>query len=246
VYQLTAGVRRKVACDYVLGDAGQIGFRLGAHDDRLAVTIDPTLVVTAGTYLGGTGADDGRAVAVDSSGNTYIAGDTESTDFPVTAPFQSSLNGTQDAFIAELNPSGSQVLFATYLGGSTTSIATGIGVDATGNIYVAGNTRSPDFPIKNAANPTFPTASGAITGWVAKLNNTGSALLYSTFMGGSGGGTIDALAVDSAGNAYITGGTNSNDFPLVNGYLAVSSSPGFDQPFLTTAPSSSSRSSYRS
>ena len=236
VYQVSAGLRRKVPCNYVLGEDGQVGFRLGTHNSRLAVTIDPTLVVTTATYLGGsTGADDGRAVAVDSSGNIYIAGDTSSTDFPLTAPYQSSMTGSDDAFIAELNPSGSQVLFATFLGGSTSQVATGVGIDSSGNIYAAGYTRSSDFPTKNAAIGTFPGVGG-LSGWVAKFNNTGSTLLYSTFLGGSAQNQIDALAVDSAGNAYVTGGTFSNDFPIVNGYEPNgfgTSSPGFDQSFLT-------------
>ena len=239
VYQMLHGVRHMIDCRYTLGEEGLVGFELGKHDERKPVTIDPTLSVTAGTYLGGSGGDSGKAVAVDSSGNMYLAGYTQSTDFPVSNAYQSTLNGPQDAFIAELNASGSQLIFATYLGGSALDTASGISLDGSGNIYAGGVTYSTDFPLVNPPIPQFPAQSGHSTGWVAKFSPGGSTLVYSTYLGGSTYDSVNAVAADSVGNLYVTGQAYSNNFPVMNGYQTVSQNPaGYAQPFLTKFSSS--------
>lgn len=159
------------------------------------------------TYLGGGDADFGEAIALDASGAIYIAGDTTSADFPTRGAVQPALRGGGDAFVAKLSPDGSALVYATYLGGGKFEIGQGIAVDAGGSAYVTGGTTSKDFPTKGAAQAT---PGGA---FVTKLSATGSELVYSTFLGGSGSDRPRGIAVDASGSAYVTGQTSSLDFP---------------------------------
>lgn len=165
------------------------------------------------TYLGGSGFDSGLDVAVDSSGSAHVTGETDSTDFPTVNPLQPGNAGGSDAFVAKLNPSGSALLYSTYLGGSGYDRGESIQVDSSGNISVAGPTDSPDFPL---ANPLQATYGGSQDGFVSKLNAAGSALVYSTFLGGSSLDYARAIDVDASGNAYVTGFTASTNFPVAN------------------------------
>jgi hypothetical protein len=170
------------------------------------------------TYLGGSNTDSGAGIAVDSSGNAYVTGETSSTDFPTANPLQATYEGNGDAFVAKLNPAGSALVYSTYLGGSGGDQGNGIAVDSSSNAYVTGLTDSSDFPTVNplqATDHAYPYSNA----FVAKLNAAGSALVYSTYLGGSGedydsGGV--GIAVDSSGDAYVTGGTTSTDFPTAN------------------------------
>src|SRR5208282_1712902 len=175
------------------------------------------------TFLGGSGSDEGNGIAVDSSGNAYVTGYTTSTDFPTLNPLQANYGGTGDAFVAELTWNGSalSLVYSTYLGGSGDDQANGIAVDSSGNAYVTGSTTSTDFPLANA----FQTTNYAIhpnaydgTSFVAKLNWTSPvlSLVYSTYLGGSVRDQGNGIAVDSSGNAYVTGATYSTDFLLMN------------------------------
>jgi hypothetical protein len=169
------------------------------------------------TYLGGSGGDSGRGIAVDTAGNAYVTGYTASTNFPTTAgAFQTTRGGfLMDAFVTKLNPTGSALVYSTLLGGSDLDSGEGIVVDAAGNAYVAGGTSSTDFPTTAGAfQTTF--GGGANQGgdaFVTELNPTGSALVYSTYLGGSGGDSAASIAVDADGNAYVTGRTLSTNFP---------------------------------
>jgi hypothetical protein len=168
------------------------------------------------TYLGGSALDEGNAIAVDSSGSVYVTGRTGSADFPTTAgAFQTILAGATDAFVAKLNPSGSALAYSTFLGGSLPDSAYGIAVDAAGNAYVTGQTTSADFPTTAGAFQTV--LAGANNAFVAKLNATGSALAYSTYLGGSSIDQGSAIAVDGGGNAYVAGFTYSANFPTTMG-----------------------------
>jgi uncharacterized protein (TIGR03437 family) len=169
------------------------------------------------TYVGGSGLDSGLGIAVDSQGNAYVTGSTTSTDFPVIQPIQAAFAGGStlfpaDAFVFKLNSAGSQLVYSTYLGGNADDIAKAIAVDASGNAYIGGVTGSADFPVKNSLQPY----RGADDGFIAKINPSGNALVYSTFLGGTGGDLVSAIAVDTNGNAAVTGNTVSRDFPLVN------------------------------
>ena len=185
------------------------------------------------TYLGGTGNDDGRGIAVDSSGNAYVTGHTNSTDFPVTpGAFQSALSGTNtDAFVTKVNTTGTALVYSTYLGGTGSEQGYGIAVDASGNAYVTGRTYSTNFPVTPGAfQPTFSASGDA---FVTKLNTTGTALVYSTYLGGTGSEYGNGIAVDANGNAYVTGYTRSPDFPVTPGAFQATNGGGSGDAFVT-------------
>ena len=171
------------------------------------------------TFLGGSGNDQGRGIAVD-AGGAYVTGHTSSAGFPTTpGAFDTSHNGADDAFVSKLNPSlvgAASLLYSTLLGGSLSDLGFGIGVDAGGAAYVTGQTRSSDFPTTTGAFDTSHNG-GNDDAFMSKLNATGSMLLYSTFLGGSGLDRGAALAVDIAGAAYVTGLTASANFPTTIG-----------------------------
>jgi len=172
------------------------------------------------TYLGGSYADVGYGIAVDPPGNAYVAGWTGSVDFPTVNPLQATLKGETNAFVSKLNAGDSALVYSTYLGGSVSDYATGIAVDPSGNACVTGYAESRDFPTVNPLQATNNNQWGQSNGFVAELAASGSALVYSTYLGGSGqykaGDQGNAIAVDSSGNAYVTGYTMSTDFPTVN------------------------------
>ena len=196
------------------------------------------------TFLGGTtGYDSSLGVAVDASGDAYLTGFAASTDFPVAAPggatpLQATATGSGDAFVAKLDPSRSgaaSLVYSTYLGGSGFAEGLRIAVDSGGNAYVAGETDSTDFP--TTASAFQASNAGGVDAFVTKVNPTGTALVYSTYLGGSGdedscgcglsqtGG--GAMAVDSAGHAYVTGTTRSSDFPTTPFAFQKTPGPGF-------------------
>lgn len=188
----------------------------GAQQDAFVAKMNPagTAWVYC-TYLGGNNVDEGNAIAVDATGNAYVAGYTASTNFPLQSPFRSSNLASVDAFVTKLNPAGSALVYSTYLGGSVTDYATAIAVDSTGSAYVTGIVTSDDFPLVNPIDNTL--GSHAVDDvFVTKFNPAGSGLIYSTYLGGGSADDAYALAIDPAGNVYITGRTNSSDFPLTN------------------------------
>jgi hypothetical protein len=171
------------------------------------------------TYLGGSGGDGGYGIAVDSAGNGYVTGYTNSTDFPVTpGAFQTTCGNPsfcENAFITEINPSGSALVYSTYLGGSGTDVGQRIAVDSLNNAYVTGWTSSTNFPLMNPLQGVF--GGGQYDAFVTKLNPTGSALVYSTYLGGTAADEGEGVAVDGAGNAYVSGTTSSTNFPVTPG-----------------------------
>jgi hypothetical protein len=193
---------------------------VGGSADAFVAKINPAgSAFIYATYLGGSAADYGTSIAVDSGGNAYVAGETVSADFPTHAPFQASYLSNSaggNAFVAKLNATGSALVYSTYLGGSVYEIANAIALDASGDAYVAGQTSSTDFPTKNPVQATNLSGSGGSNGFITEFNPAGSALVYSTYLGGSTGDIMTAIAVDSAGNTYVGGITSSDDFPSVN------------------------------
>ena len=170
------------------------------------------------TYLGGSSSDFGFGIAVDDSGNAYVTGQADSTDFPTALPIQSANGALSDAFVAKLNAAGNVLRYSTYLGGNGNDCGFRIAVDDSGNAYVHGDTTSTNFP---TANPVQSTRSGASDAFVTKLNESATALVYSTYLGGNGNELGFGIAVDASGNAYVTGLTNSTDFPTLNPFQAV-------------------------
>ena len=180
------------------------------------------------TYIGGSGWDQGEAIVVDSNGNAYVTGYTGSINFPTSYPYQGIYRGgTYDAFVLKLNAAGSALVYSTYIGGSGDDLGHDIAVDASGNAYVTGSTSSTNFPLANANQSTN---GGVDDVFVLKLKPTGSALIYSTFIGGNGEDVGNSIAIDSSGNAYVTGFTTSTNFPLVNAFQGTHS--GTDDVFV--------------
>jgi hypothetical protein len=172
------------------------------------------------TYVGGTGTgtDSGNGIAVDASGDAFVAGGTTSTTFPTTSvAFQKTLKGAGNAFVFELVPDGTSLTYCTYLGGSGNDVALGIALDSAGNAYPVGETSSTDFP--TSPNPLQGYVAGSkASGFVTKLNSLGTALVYSTYLGGSSAGDfVGAVALDSSDNVYVTGQTFSSSFPTTTG-----------------------------
>ena len=224
VYQNINGRRQEIAANYSLR-GNDVSFAIAPYDHRESLIVDP--VLNYATYLGGTNDDGvGSAIASDSSGNTYIAGQTLSTDFPPTSALTPGGNTNGTGFVVELNPTGSALLYSTYLGSSAGfDFAFGITVSG-GDIYVTGETSGTDFPTTAGALKPTVTSNAVGTSFLTKLNpavDTTASLLYSTYLGGSNGVLGDfgqAVAADSSGNAYVTGvtystaGTADVDFPV--------------------------------
>ena len=190
------------------------------------------------TYLGGSGEDVGLGIAVDAAGSAYVTGQTASANFPTNNPLQPNLSGTSDAFVTKLNPAGNALAYSTYLGGSGDDIGNGIAVDSAGNAYATGATDSTNFPITAGAWQTTPGASSSCgappntfpceDGFVTKLNAAGDALVYSTYLAGSHDESGNGIALDSSGNAYVAGFTDSIDFQTTPNALQTGSGGGYD------------------
>jgi hypothetical protein len=180
------------------------------------------------TYIGGNLSETGRGIVIDASGSAYITGSTTSANFPVANAFQPTLGGGVDAFAAKLNATGSALVYSTYLGGSGTEGGTvsGIAVDPSGNAYVTGNSSSADFPTTPGAFQTSPAGGADV--FVSKLNTAGSALIYSTRLGGSELDRGLEIALDSSANAYVTGDTVSPNFPTTVGAFDTTANGGAD------------------
>ncbi len=204
--------------------------------DAYVTKFDPSGILVYSTYLGGASGDLSEGIAVDASGNAYIAGYTDSTDFPTASPFQASKSSVDDAFVAKLNPAGSALVYSTYVGGSSSDNAYGIAVDASGSAYVTGSTTSTNFP---TASPFQGTKGAFDDAFVIKLNPSGSTLVYSTYLGGNGSETGNSIAVDGSGNAYIVGDTGSTTFPTMAPFQG-SNSGGVSDAFVTKLNSSGS------
>jgi hypothetical protein len=232
VYQELGGNRQLIAARYVLRANNQIGFEVGRYDTSLPLIIDP--VLTYSTYLGGSLHDSGRGIAVDADGNAYVTGEVCSNDFPVSpGAYKTAINrsGTCDAFVTKLNSSGTNIIYSTYIGGdtasdtnSTTTSGAGIAVDSTGNAYLTGQTNAPNFPTTPGAfQSSAPLFLFHDMAFVTKLNQTGTALVYSTYLGSTfpNPGPYESdgmhITVDVIGNAYVTGTTGASDFPTTPG-----------------------------
>ncbi len=218
VYQEIGGDRRQIPCRYLILDKDRFGFVLDDNYDRShRLYIDPELLYS--TYLGGSDADGGYDVAVDAEGCAYVTGYTWSTDFPTVNPYDGSLNGFADVFVAKLSASGSSLIYSTYLGGNdfdTDDMGISIAVDGKGCAYVTGRTGSTNFP---TVNPYDGSYNGLNDAFVTKLSASGNSLVYSTYLGGGYGDDRGFdIAVDSEGCAYVTGRTESPSFPIANPY----------------------------
>lgn len=266
LYQDIGGDRRPVAGRFVRTGERRVGFAVGDYDASRPLVIDPRLAYSS--YLGGSDNDGAYDVAVDRDGNAYITGTTCSPDFPTRDPAQdfagapgcsaptstSPFSSGRDAFVTKLVPrpgrpgddagpglEGSAVVYSTYLGGSAGDVGRGIAVDRQGSAYVTGPTGSADFPTTRGALATAP--QGGIESFVTKLDPSGSALAYSTYLGGGGYDQASGIAVDGDGNAHVAGSTQSTDFPTTAGAYQRTMAGGFDA-FVTKLDADGSDLSY--
>ena len=213
IYQEINGSRVKVAGNYSLKDSTHVGFTVLPHDNSKVLVIDPVLVYS--TFLGGSGYDNGNAIAVDSTGAAYVTGTTNSPDFPLALTGNFDPN-QQRIFLVKLNPSGSTLLYADYFGGTSGNDSPfSIAVDSNGSAYVTGFAYSTDFSVVNAFQPTL---AGSVNAFLTKFSADGSSLVYSTYLGGSRGDFAQSIGVDDAGEATIAGSATSRNFPLANAY----------------------------
>jgi len=244
LYQEIDGVRREISGGYVFKNAHEVRFQIAAYDHSHPLIVDP--VLSYSTYLGGSGGygggDSGAGIVVDSAGNAYVTGTTGSSDFPTT-PGAFLTTGpppcptppqcvAMDVFVTKLNPQGSALVYSSFLGGTELNYGSGIAVDSSGNAYVTGSSCSSDFPTTPGAFQTVFRGNitrGVANAFVTKVDPTGSSLVYSTYLGGSGGAGANvggtcyhgdqgtSIAVDPNGDAYVSGGTQSSDFPTTPG-----------------------------
>ena len=206
----------------------EYGFKVASYDKTKPLIIDPLL---ASTYLGASGSksdgsDYGNAIAIDTEGNVYVTGYTDSFDFPTTTDaYNTSHNSNYDVFISKLSGDLTSLLASTYLGGSDSDYGNSVAIDSSGNVHVAGDTESSDFPTTAGAYDTF--LNGAKDAFVAKLNGELTTLLASTFLGGSSSDYANSTAIDSSGNVYVTGYTYSSDFPTSTNAYDTSGGGGY-------------------
>ncbi|MBT2551841.1 SBBP repeat-containing protein [Arthrobacter sp. ISL-5] len=211
----------------------------GGFDDAFVTKLSPTgSSLLYSTYLGGSGTSQGNGIAVDAAGSAYVTGQTGAGGFPTTpGAFDTTLDFI-DAFVTKLSPTGSSLLYSTYLGGSGPDLGFGVAVDASGSAYVTGRAGSTNFPTTAGAFDT--TLDGAADAFVTTLSPTGSALVDSTYLGGSDIENGRGIAVDASGSAYVTGATGSAGFPTTAGAFDTTFNGGFDA-FTAPRPPSRSR-----
>jgi hypothetical protein len=217
IYQEENGRRQVINGRYALLAKNEIGFTLGHYDRNRQLTIDPVLLYS--TFLGGSDLDQGGALAVDGSGYAYLSGFTGSTSFPgVTgSSLQPSNGGDWDIFLTKIDPTGTSIIYSTFIGGNGgNEYAQALAIDGSGNVYLTGGTNSTNFPGASGSSIQSSYGGGTRDAFAMKINAAGSAIVYSTYLGGSGDELGTGIAVDGSGNAYVTGDTQGG-FPGVSG-----------------------------
>jgi len=212
VYQESGGQQVPVSGSYILKDSTHVAFQLAPYNPGKRLVIDPVLLYS--TYLGGSGNDQPSGIVVDSAGCVYIAGYTDSIDFPL-ATLGPLPAGANHAFVAKLDASGSALVYADYIGGNAQDWGYALVLDAQNNVYVTGQTESSDFPV---INPYQAALAGSANVFLTKISVDGSGLLYSTYLGGNGWDQPSGVGIDELGQVYVAGTTSSTNFPVANAY----------------------------
>ncbi len=232
VYQALSTGRRNVAARYEVGADGLVTLSLGEYDRALPLVVDPVLSYLF-IYAGGRSDDTVRDIAVDALGNVYAVGETTSFEFPTTAgaydtTAQVAPPYEPDAFVTKLDPTGSTLVFSTYLGGRSEDVALGVAVGPSGNVFVVGHTTSANFPVSpGALDTTYGNGpEDGFDGFAAELSANGSSLVYATYLGGIREEEARGVAVDGAGVAYVAGWTASPEYPTTPGAFDRVLDPG--------------------
>jgi len=233
IYQEINGKRVAVKGSYKVLKSGDgaftYGFTVASYDHTKNIVIDPVLLYS--TYLGGAARDFAKDIAVDSSGAVYVTGQAASTDFPLVGAIQGAFaGGSEDVFISKIDPAGSALVYSTYMGGGLIDLGKAIAVDSSGAAYVTGLTTSMDFPVVGAIQGVF--GGGGEDAFITKIDPAGSAIVYSTYLGGNLSELGLGIALDNTGAAYVTGLTTSANFPLMNPIQALHGG-GFADAFVT-------------
>ncbi len=217
VYQRAGSQKEFVDARYVLKSNGRVRFALGAYDHNRELVIDPTAAYA--TYLGGSNVDIALGVTLDGFGSCFVTGTTLSTDFPLENPLQSTNAGGEDIFITKFDAQADAEEYSTYVGGSGNDVATDIHLDNLGDMTVTGYTTSTNFPLVNPIQSTF--GGGSVTGdaFVFQIASHGTAMVFSTYLGGASDDQGSSLAIDSDNNIYVVGYTSSTNFPVTAGAL---------------------------
>lgn len=210
VYQKIDGERQRIGGEYRIEANGQMGFSIPAYDSDYPIIIDP--VIRYSTFLGGALGDYGMAIDVDELGQAYVTGVSFSADFPTDAAFQNTLSGDADVLVTKLDAAG-QVLYSTYIGGAQADSGADIVVGDDQSVYITGYTNSRDYPLQAELDGTL---GGINDAFVTKLHPDGNALLFSTYLGGSGADFGHGIDLNAGNDAYVTGYTASEDFPTQN------------------------------
>jgi hypothetical protein len=212
-YQMEDEQIKQVPCFFQVDKQGKVGFKVEKYDKSKPLIIDPLVYCT---YYGGTGDDIGKDIAIDNNGDIYITGTTNNSSFPTSSgAYQTTVQGANDIFVVKMNSTATSRIYSTLIGGTGNDTPNSIAVDASGNAYITGNTASTNYPTTGGAFQT--TNAGSFDVIVTKLNSTGTALSYSTYIGGTGSDNAFRIRLDNSGNAYIGGRTASTNYDVVGG-----------------------------
>jgi len=214
IYQESQGQRLPVSGAYVMNDPTHIAFHVAQYDSSKPLVIDPVLVYS--TYLGGGGDDQPTGIAADGTGSAYVTGYTDSTDFPLANP-GSIAAGSTHVFVAKLDATGANLVYADYLGGNGYDFGFALVLDSSNEVYLTGSTSSSNFPTVNPYQQ-YPGSSNV---FLTKISADGSTLLYSTYLGGNGSDQPASVALDSSNDVFVAGNTTSTNFPTVNSYQST-------------------------
>jgi uncharacterized protein (TIGR03437 family) len=230
IYQQRNGKREIISGRYALytnNGRQEVGFEIGRYDTSRTLVIDPVLIYS--TYFGGSAADTAESITVDSAGNMYVSGVTNSSNLPTAGPFRSGYSGAADSYICKLNSLGNSLIFSTYIGGTGNDVVRRLAVDAAGNCYITGFTSSGNYPTQNPLQGAF--GGGDSDAFITKLNAAGNGLVYSSYLGGSGADSGIGLAVDTGNSPIISGETTSANFPTSS--AAQATNQGQTEAFVT-------------